>query len=131
MSKQILIVDDEPYIQMLIEHTLQGLTEQGVTIHKADNGQDALNFIQTKQPELVFLDVMMPQMNGFAVCQTIKNDLKMENIYIAIVSGRIQEFDQQYGLKVGANQYITKPFDPQKILEIALDVLGLESADVG
>jgi len=129
VSKQILIVDDEPYIQMLVKHILQELEDQGVEILTADNGQQALEVIQNVRPHLVFLDLMMPQMNGFVVCQTVKKDLKLEGVFIVIVSGRTQEFDRQYGFEVGADQYLSKPFDPEEIIKTAIEVLGLNAPD--
>jgi len=75
VSHKILIVDDEAHIRLLIEQTLEELEDQGVAISTADNGADALEMIKAEKPGLVFLDVMMPKMNGFDVCQKVKRDL--------------------------------------------------------
>ena len=77
MERKILVVDDEAHIRMLIEQTLEELEDDGVEIETADNGADALNLIQSFKPQLVFLDVMMPRMNGFDVCKMVKHDLGM------------------------------------------------------
>src|SRR3990170_2247085 len=122
MSK-VLIVDDEAYIRLLIEQTLEDLEDQGVEILTADNGADALSIIQEARPELVFLDVMMPKMNGFDVCQAVKRELKMADVYIILHTAKGQEYDKQRGEQVGADIYLTKPFDPDQLLDMAQVIL--------
>jgi len=122
---KILIVDDEAYIRRLIEQTLEELEEEGVELLTADNGADALEAIQAKRPELVFLDVMMPVMNGFDVCYAVKRELGLEDVYIVMLTAKGQEFDRQRGEEVGADMYMTKPFDPDALLEKAAEVLGV------
>lgn len=122
---KILIVDDEAYIRRLIEQTLEELEDVGVELLTADNGTDALETIKAKQPELVFLDVMMPAMNGFDVCYAVKRELGLENVYIVMLTAKGQEFDRQRGEEVGADMYMTKPFDPDALLEKAAEVLGI------
>ncbi|OGO38108.1 MAG: two-component system response regulator [Chloroflexi bacterium RBG_16_57_11] len=123
-SKKILIVEDEAYIRLLIEQTLEELEEQGVEILKADNGEDALRLIQNEGPQLVFLDVMIPKINGFEVCRIVKRELQMENIMIVILTAKGQEYDYQTGQEAGANLYITKPFDPDELLDLATKVFS-------
>lgn len=125
MNKKILIVDDEPYIRLLLEQTLEDLEDEGVELLIAENGEEALERINTERPELVFLDVMMPKMNGFDVCNAVKNELRIEKIYIIMLTAKGQEFDRQKGQQVGADMYMTKPFDPDEVLEKSLEVLGL------
>lgn len=126
MSKKILIVDDEPHIRMLIEQTLEDLEDQDVELLLATNGQEALDIIREEEPQLVFLDVMMPQMNGFEVCRTVKHDLNLSDIYIVMLTAKGQEFDKQKGQEVGANLYMTKPFDPDDLIDKSIEILGLE-----
>ena len=126
MSKKILIVDDEPHIRMLIEQTLEDLEDQDVELLLATNGQEALDIIREEEPQLVFLDVMMPQMNGFEVCRTVKHDLNLSGIYIVMLTAKGQEFDKQKGQEVGANLYMTKPFDPDDLIDKSIEILGLE-----
>ena len=128
MEPKILVVDDEAHIRLLIEQTLEELEDQGVEILTADNGVDALELIKSEKPKLVFLDVMMPKMNGFDVCRTVKRDLKLEDVYIVMLTAKGQEFDRQRGNEVGANIYMTKPFDPDELLAKANEVLGLEAS---
>ncbi|MBW4679459.1 MAG: response regulator [Microcoleus vaginatus WJT46-NPBG5] len=125
MSKKILIVDDEPHIRILLEQTLEELEDQGVELLTATNGEEALEIIQSEKPELVFLDVMMPKMNGFEVCDAVKNKLEMQNIYIIMLTAKGQEFDKQKGKEVGSDLYMTKPFDPDEVLEKSKTILGL------
>ncbi len=128
MESKILIVDDEAHIRLLIEQTLEELEDQGVEILTADNGADALELIKSEKPRLVFLDVMMPKMNGFDVCHAVKRELGMDDIYVVMLTAKGQEFDRQRGAEVGANVYMTKPFDPDELLAKANQVLGLEAS---
>ncbi|HRO70390.1 MAG TPA: response regulator [Chitinophagaceae bacterium] len=125
MEKKILIVDDEAHIRMLIEQTLEELEDEGVEFLTAENGEVALDMIQREKPQLVFLDVMMPRMNGMDVCKKVKKELELTDVYIALLTAKGQELDRQKGQEVGADVYMTKPFDPEMILQKAKDVLGL------
>lgn len=127
MEQKILVVDDEAHIRMLIEQTLEDLEDEGVEILTASNGEEALETIQAESPNLVFLDVMMPKMNGFDVCSTVKNRGNgNESPYIVLLTAKGQELDRQKGDEVGADLYMTKPFDPDALLDKAKEVLGLE-----
>jgi len=128
VGSKILVVDDEAHIRLLIEQTLEELEDQGVEILTAVNGEDALETIKSEKPKLVFLDVMMPKMNGFDVCRTVKRELGMDDVYIVMLTAKGQEFDRQRGADVGANVYMTKPFDPDELLAKATEVLGLSAS---
>ncbi len=123
MEQKILIVDDESHIRMLIEQTLEDLEDEGVELLFAENGRQALELIQQEKPDLVFLDVMMPEMNGMEVCQKVKKELKLDDVYIILLTAKGQEVDRQKGLEMGADKYMTKPFDPDEMLEIAEEIL--------
>jgi two-component system alkaline phosphatase synthesis response regulator PhoP len=125
MEQKILIVDDEAHIRMLIEQTLEELEEENVIFLTADNGVDALEIISKEKPQLVFLDVMMPKMNGIEVCRKVKKELDLNEVYIILLTAKGQEIDRQKGQEVGADVYMTKPFDPETILIKARSVLGL------
>lgn len=126
MQHKILIVDDEAYIRMLIEQTLEELEDEGVEFLTAENGEIALEIIQEENPQLVFLDVMMPKMNGMEVCRRVKKELGMDKVFIVLLTAKGQEADRQKGLDVGADVYMTKPFDPEVLLTRAKEVLGIE-----
>ena len=127
MVKKLLIVDDEAHIRMLIEQTLEELEDEGVDFLTAENGEQALELIQAENPQLVFLDVMMPKMNGMEVCRRVKKELSLENIFIVLLTAKGQELDRQKGQEVGADLYMTKPFDPEAILAKAREVLEIEA----
>ncbi|TNF66752.1 MAG: response regulator [Bacteroidetes bacterium] len=124
MSKKLLIVDDEAHIRMLIEQTLEDLEDEGVELLFADNGEKALNIIQEEKPNLVFLDVMMPKMNGMEVCHKVKKELGLDQVYIILLTAKGQEVDRQKGLEMGADRYMTKPFDPDEMLSVAEEILN-------
>lgn len=121
-----MIVDDEAHIRMLIEQTLEDLEAEDVQFLMAENGEQALEIIQAEKPQLVFLDVMMPRMNGMEVCRRVKQELKLENIFIIVLTAKGQELDRLKGQEVGADLYLTKPFDPEVLLTKAREVLGLD-----
>jgi len=125
MEQKILIVDDEPHIRMLIEQTLEELEDEDVVFFTAENGEEALEIITNEKPQLVFLDVMMPKMNGMEVCRRVKKDLAIEGVYIILLTAKGQEVDRLKGQEVGADIYMTKPFDPEMILNKAREVLAL------
>ena len=125
MEQKILIVYDEAHIRMLIGQTLEELEDDGVEFLTAENGEIALEIIQRENPQLVFLDVMMPKMNGMEVCRRVKKELGMDNVCIVLLTAKGQETDRQKGLDVGADVYMTKPFDPEVLLNKAREVLGI------
>lgn len=126
MEQKILIVDDEAHIRMLIEQTLEELEDEGVEFLTAENGEIALEIIQKENPKLVFLDVMMPKMNGMEVCRRVRKELELKDVFIVLLTAKGQELDRQRGQEVGADVYMTKPFDPEIILSKAKEVLGIE-----
>lgn len=124
MNQKLLIVDDEAHIRMLIEQTLEDLEDDGVELLFAENGEQALEIIQKEEPNLVILDVMMPKMNGMEVCQKVKKELKLSHVYIILLTAKGQEVDRKNGLEMGADRYMTKPFDPDEMLAIAKEILN-------
>lgn len=125
MTQKVLIVDDEPNILILMEQALEKLEdEDGVELLTAKNGIEALEIIKSQKPNLVFLDVMMPKMNGLEVCQTVKQELGMQDVYIIMLTAKGQEFDKQSGMASGADLYMTKPFRPKEVLKKSREVLG-------
>jgi two-component system alkaline phosphatase synthesis response regulator PhoP len=125
MDKKILLVDDEPFILTLLEQTLEEFEEKGVILLKAMNGEDALRLAQTERPDLVFLDIMMPRLSGYEVCQRIKEDADLDSIYVILLTARGQETDRERGIDVGADEYMTKPFDPDVIIQRTQEILSV------
>lgn len=126
MAKKILIVDDESHIRLLLERALRDLEDEGVEILKTSNGREALEIIKTEKLDLIYLDVMMPEMNGYEVCSAVKNEMGLRDVYIVLLTAKGQEMDKKKGAEVGADLYMTKPFDPDVVLEKAAEVLGIE-----
>ncbi|BAY64905.1 two-component response regulator [Calothrix brevissima NIES-22] len=125
MKNKILIVDDEISVRLLLEEALEILENEAVEILTAKNGTEALDIITSENPKLVFLDVIMPKMSGLEVCNTVKNELKIPDIYIIMLTANGQEMDKRQGTDVGADLYLTKPFRAKNVLNICRDVLGL------
>ena len=122
-NKQILIVDDEAFIRVLLKQTLEDLEDMGVDLLLAADGEEGVEIALRRHPDLIFLDVMMPKLNGYEVCRRIK-EIDSE-IYIMLLTAKGQAIDKEKGLAAGANEYVTKPFDPDYILERAAEVLGI------
>jgi DNA-binding response OmpR family regulator len=91
----------------------------------------ALDVVRNHHPELVFLDVMMPKLNGFEVCRAIKGDLGLAATTVVMLTAKGQAYDREQGLAAGADRYVTKPFDPDELLDIAREALGLAGAGAG
>ncbi|MBF0102013.1 MAG: response regulator [Desulfobacterales bacterium] len=127
MPKKILIVDDEIYIRTLLEQTLEELEEDhDIMILSASNGEEGLEIIRKEKPELVFLDIMMPKINGYEVCREITNDDSLKDVTIILLTAKGQEVDRNLGMSAGALVYMTKPFDPDQILDLSKKLLGLK-----
>ncbi|MFP4403674.1 MAG: response regulator transcription factor [Candidatus Woesearchaeota archaeon] len=111
-NPKILIIDDEPNVVELITLSLISSKYQ---INKAYSGYEGLKKAKSLIPDLIILDLMMPTMDGFQVCEELKKDITTKNIPIIILSAKYQTSDKLLGLKKGANDYITKPFDPMEL----------------
>lgn len=119
----ILVVDDQSHIRFLLEKVLEPLRQAGVLVVTAVNGVDALTLAQVLKPQLIFLDVLLPKLDGFEVCRRIRHQLELQETYIVFVTMKGQETDLAEGMEAGGNLYLTKPFDPDEILATAIDVL--------
>ena len=124
---KVLIADDESHIRLLLEQALENLEEMGVELFVARNGEEALEMIKQHKPRLVFLDIMMPKMSGYEVCDIVKNVLRMKDIYIILLTAKGQETDRQQGVSAGADVYVTKPFDPDEIYRKAAEILKVNA----
>ncbi len=125
MAKKILIADDEAHIRLLLQQTLEDFEDEGVEILLAENGREGLELIQSERPELVFLDVMMPHMNGYEVCGEVKSDSALKQVFVVLLTAKGQETDKAKGHEAGADLYRTKPFDPDLVVGTAEEVLGI------
>ena len=105
---KILIADDELVIRDLLKETLEEFEDKGVEFLTANNGEEAIESIITEKPELVILDVMMPKMNGFEVCNTLKNRFGMKDVYVLMLTANGQEINKQKSKGVGADIFYDK-----------------------
>ena len=126
MSKKILIVDDELNMRMLLKESLEEFEDKGVELLLVENGEDAIKSIRTEKPELVILDVMMPGVDGFEVCNTIKNELGMKDVYVLMLTADGQEFNKRKSVEVGTDIFMTKPFNPDEIVGKVAKILDIE-----
>jgi len=126
MTKKILIADDEIFIRALLAQTLEDFKKSNVEILLAHNGQKAWETIQAEHPDLIILDVMMPKLSGYEVCQRVKSTPAYFNSYVIMLTARGQDVDRQRSTQVGVNEYITKPFDPDRLIALAAEVLDIK-----
>jgi two-component system, OmpR family, alkaline phosphatase synthesis response regulator PhoP len=119
-KKRVLIVDDEQDIVETIKFNLElGNTE----CIEAYDGEEALLKAKKEHPDLIIMDVMMPKMNGYKVCRLLKFDESFKHIPIIMLTARAQEKDIELGEETGADEYITKPFDMDKLLDLVKEYL--------
>ena len=112
-NKKILLVDDE---KDLVETVSFRLKASGYDVVTAYDGQEALTKTRVEKPDLLILDLMLPKMDGYKVCRMLKFDERYKNIPIIMFTARVQDSDKKMGEEVGADAYITKPFDSQTLL---------------
>ena len=113
MAKKILVVDDEPAILKMVEFRLKA---NGYEVVTASDGQEGFEKAKTESPDLMILDLMLPKIDGHKVCGLLKADTRYKNIPIIMFTARAQEKDRKLGQELGAEAYITKPFEPDVLL---------------
>ena len=123
MSASILVVDDEPNIVLSLEFIMQ---KEGYDVRIAKDGEAALKAIREKVPDLVLLDIMMPAMSGYEVCQRIRANPEWKDIRIVMLTAKGREVDQEKGMAMGADDYITKPFATRDLMAKVKMILGEE-----
>jgi DNA-binding response OmpR family regulator len=113
MEKKILVIEDDPATLRLVDYSLR---HQGYEVLKASNGLEGIRKVQSEAPDLVILDVMLPGMDGFEVCHRLRAEPATAQLPILMFSAKAQEIDKDTGVKVGADDYLTKPADPAEIV---------------
>ena len=121
-NPKVLVVDDEPFICRSLTFVLR---REQYEVLEARNGEEALSLIREHRPDLVFLDVMMPKINGFEVTKQVKADPDLSETKIILLTAKGQESDRATGEEAGADDYMTKPFSPTKLLARARSILGV------
>jgi len=112
---KLLIADDEPSVRSLVHVTLEGDEH---TIFEASDGVEALEVARSEHPNLVLLDIMMPKLDGLAVCRAIKSDPATSGTVVVMLTAQAQDRDRDQGLAAGADDYFTKPFSPLALLNM-------------
>ncbi|MFM1998831.1 MAG: hypothetical protein RL204_778 [Bacteroidota bacterium] len=122
MKKQgkILIVDDEPNILLSLDFLMR---RGGHVVFIARNGTEALDLLGKHQPDLVLLDIMMPDVDGYQICKHIKNSAEHQNCKVIFLSAKSKESDVKYGLDLGADAYMTKPFSTRNLMQKVEELL--------
>lgn len=121
MANKILVVDDEPNIVLSLEFLMR---QAGFQVRTASDGEAALAAVATELPDLVLLDVMMPRKNGYEVCQAIRANPDWKGVRIIMLTAKGREVEREKGLALGADDYITKPFSTQEVVERVRELLA-------
>jgi two-component system, OmpR family, alkaline phosphatase synthesis response regulator PhoP len=121
MAKRVLIADDEPNIVASLEFLLE---QAGLDVRVARDGQEALDLAAAFEPDLVLLDVMMPVLSGYEVCQRLKNDPKLRKVRVLMLSAKGRDVEVAKGLELGADGYMTKPFSTRELVARVRELLG-------
>jgi len=121
---KILVVDDEIYIVHILDFSL-GI--EGYEVMTALDGEQALAKVEQDKPDLIVLDIMMPKLDGYETCKALKSNPATKDIPVILLSAKGRNVDQKVGFEVGADDYITKPFSPRKLVERINAILGQTS----
>lgn len=122
MTASILIVDDEPHIVLSLEFLMR---REGFEVASAADGEAGLAAVARHRPDLVILDVMMPKVNGFEVCQRLRADPALAGLKVLMLTAKGREVEVQKGLALGADAYLTKPFSTRELVARVRALLGL------
>ncbi len=125
LPTRLLIVDDDPDILEFLEYNLR---KEGYTVETAPNGKAALAQIERFEPQLILVDVMMPEMDGIKFCQTVRGMDKFNDVFIVFLTARIEEYSEIAAFSAGADDYITKPIKPGALLSRLKAIIKRRSA---
>ncbi|GAA3512704.1 hypothetical protein GCM10022393_28150 [Aquimarina addita] len=121
MQKKILIVDDEPNIVMSLEYSFK---KQDYEVFIARDGSEALHILETQIPDVVLLDIMMPNVDGYQTLKHIKENSRTQNIKVVFLSAKNKASDIEIGLTLGVDKYLTKPFSVKKVIAEITELLN-------
>ena len=121
MSKVILVVDDEPNILLSLEYLMQ---QAGFEVRSARDGDAALEAMEGGAPDLVLLDVMMPKRDGYEVCQAIRSRPEWKHVKVIMLTAKGREVEREKGISLGADDYVTKPFATQELVDKVRQILA-------
>lgn len=120
IQRKIVVADDEYFISRSLSFIFE---KEGYACSVASDGEAALGLVRQEKPDLVFLDISMPKMDGYNVCREIRRDPDLKGIYIIMLTAMGQDVDQKASLEAGANEYMLKPFNPRMIRERVAEIL--------
>ena len=121
---KVLIADDEIHMRYLLGETVKTIEDEDIEILTVSDGRNAVSHIKKHKPQLAFIDVMMPVMDGYQVCSYVKNTPSVKATFIVLLTAKGQEIDRIRGKEAGADLYITKPFDPDEIIDITRKLIA-------
>ena len=121
MPDTVLIVDDEPFILRSLSFVLE---RAGFTVLQARDGDEALEALRDSRPRLVVLDVMMPRRSGYEVCEIVKGDPDLRDTYVILLTAKGQGSAKDRGVEAGADEFMTKPFSPSRLVERIREILS-------
>ena len=126
MDKKILVVEDDPATLRLVDYTLR---HKGYQVLTASNGLEGMRKVQNEKPDLVILDVMLPGIDGFEICHRLRSEPDTAQMLIMMFSAKAQEIDKDTGLRVGADDYLTKPVDPGELVNRVEGLLARKAGE--
>lgn len=118
---RLLVVEDDEATRELLKHVLSGA---GHTVRTADDGQDGLNAVAAEKPELIVLDIMLPEVHGFSVCHSVKQDPKTKDVKVLMLSAKAFPADRRQAEEAGADGFLPKPINPTELLQAIRNLLG-------
>jgi DNA-binding response OmpR family regulator len=121
MTRSVLVVDDEPNIVLSLEFLLK---QAGYEVRVARSGEEAVKAVAERTPDLIVLDVMLPALDGFHVCETIRANPKLRAVRILMLTAKSRDVEREKALALGADDYITKPFSTRELVERVKSILG-------
>jgi DNA-binding response OmpR family regulator len=112
--KKVLVVDDDPFILMSIEFLMK---KSGYDVMVARNGNEALELINNNKPDLILLDIMMPDVDGYSICKYVKSSKNLKDIVVVFLSAKTEEADIEHGYDLGASLFVSKPFSTRELVK--------------
>lgn len=114
LMKKVLVVDDDPFILMSVEFLMK---KSGYDVMVARNGNEALELINNNKPDLILLDIMMPDVDGYSICNYVKSSKNLKDIVVVFLSAKTEEADIERGYALGASLFVSKPFSTRELVK--------------
>lgn len=118
--KKVLVVDDDPFILMSVEFLMK---KSGYDVMVARNGNEALELINNNKPDLILLDIMMPDVDGYSICKYVKSSKNLKDIVVVFLSAKTEEADIKRGYDLGASLFVSKPFSTRELVKKVKDLI--------